>query len=274
MAAVETISGFVTNAGAVDTIVIMAPGDSPTVRNFSSGYAYLLNVFTRRLTAGFTRIRSPRLHDNVNGIRLDQDATAGSASTNYPLLPMGFVQPLIAQDTLTLSMTGQSGAGLIDSTALTLYYPNLDSANGRFIDSTQLAARLKNYVGNPVSVTAGTAGGWSGAAAINSLVDILKANTDYAIIGGTIRATAASKDVCAISIKGVDTGNLRIAFPGNNLGVAADLTTNYFQSMSDRCGKPMIPVVNSANKAGIYVECVNDNLANTIVVTLIMAELA
>lgn len=272
MAAIEVISGFTTAPGAVETAATMASGDTSTVRNFSSGYAYLLNTWVRRQGAGFLRIKSPRLHDNVNGIRLDQGQSLGTGSTNEVLLPQGFVQPLIAQDQLAFSMTGTATASAIEAFATMLYYPNLDSANGRFIDNTQLAARLKNITGYPVSVTAGTTGGWSGAAALNSLVDTLKANTDYAVIGATVRCTSAIADFCAVSFKGVDTGNLRIAVPGNPQ--SSDMLSSFFTDLTDRAQKPMVPVINSANKAGIQVEVVNDNAANTILVAWILGELA
>jgi hypothetical protein len=263
MAALEILSGFTTAPSTTFTALTMGAGNSLQVRNYAAGSrAFLLSAWGDNQTAGNLRIRSSRLHDNVQGIRLFV-----VASEVQPLFLSRKPQVLEAQDTLIVENTGSATGGDIESASLLVYYEELPGVQGRFIDSGQLAARGKNIVTVENTLALGTAGGYSGEEAINAEFDLLKANTDYALIGYTVSA-----ECCSVRWRGADLGNLGVGGPGNdNL---KGLTRNWFADLSDHFGVPMIPVLNSANKGGILLDGVQDENGTDVTLTSILVELA
>ena len=80
----ELLCGFVTAPSTTQTALTMATGDSLQLRSTPEGKKVrMLSPWTDQQTAGSLRVRSPRLHDNVQGIRL-----RSVASEVYPLLPL------------------------------------------------------------------------------------------------------------------------------------------------------------------------------------------
>jgi len=258
----QAISGFVTAPGTTFTAWTLAAGDFLTIRSTEIGAGiWLLQAWADQQTAGNLRIRSPRLHDNVQGIRL-----FAVASEVYPLLPDGYPQPLITQDVLTVEQTGSSTAGDIESGSLLIYYDDLPGVDSRVATWEEVKTRMVNLVTVENTLALGTGGGYSGEEAINAEFDLLPANTDYAILGYEVSA-----ECCTIGWRGVDTGNLRVAGPGNDTN--KNLTRNWFKNLSMMYGLPLIPVFNSANKAGFLVDGVQDENGTDVTVTTILAEL-
>lgn len=263
MRALEVLTGFATAPGAAFTAVTVASGNSLTVRSGPiDSKISLISAWSQQQAAGNLRIRSPRLHDNVQGIRL-----FSPVDEVYPLVPIGYSQPLISQDTLTVEITGSAVAGQIESACLLLAYENLPGVAGRFIDTAELLARMRTVVAVENTLTMGVAGGYSGERAINSQFDLLKANTDYALVG---YLTSAS--VAVVRWRGVDTGNLGVGGPGHPRNKA--LTSRFFVDLSDDLGAPWIPVFNSANRAGILVDAATNQVVVSPVITSILVELA
>lgn len=260
-AALEVISGNVLNPGAALTALTPNTGDSFSVRNFDSpGRAALIDMWGLSATAGIARVRSPRLHDNVQGIRCKV-----LAATPQPLLPDWVQQSLYAQDTLILEQSG--GGAETDGFSILNYYSDLPGANARLYDWPTIAARIRNFLTNEVSLVSGASlMNYSGSVAVNSSFDLLKANTDYAILG-----YLTDTSVATIGIRGPDTSNFRVGGPGTNARVD---TRDWFVRMSVNNGLPLIPVFNSANKAGTLVDVVHNTNAITTVCELILAELA
>lgn len=260
-AALEVVTGRVTNPGGAITALTPNTGDSFSVRNFDSpGQANFLDMWAFSATAGIFRVRSPRLHDNVQGIRAKV-----LASTPQPLLPDWGQQPLYAQDALILEQSG--GGAETDMATILNYYTDLPGANARLFDWASVDARGRNILTNEVTITTGaTAGDYGGSAAINSQLDLLKANTDYAILGYD-----TDTSVGTLGIRGPDTSNFRVGGPGSN---ARFETRDWFVRLSDRTKLPLIPVFNSANKAGTLVDIATPATAATVVVDLILVELA
>lgn len=210
------------------------------------------------------RIRSPRLHDFVQGIRLrtvnnyTDDILCGAAYR-------GWSQRLIPQDVLTVEQSGS--AANIDTNHMLIQYDDLPGVSGRFIDNDLLYAAGVNRIGQEVSVTTTAASGqYTGQVAINTTNDNFKANTDYALLGVT-----CDTRVGAIRIQGVDTGNLGIGIPGEP--TQRHVYANWFQRLSVAFGKPLIPVFNSANKQAILVDATGHTAAITSVLTFHMVEL-
>lgn len=260
-AMLEVVTGFVASAGGNFVACTPATGDSFSVRNFTPpDAAYLIDEWALGATAGISRVRSPRLHDNVQGIR-----TKFLAATPQPLLPDYTQQILYPQDALILEIN-DAGAETDIMTILN-YYTNLPGSNARLFDWPTIDARVRNILTNEVSPISGASLGTYGASvAINSSFDLLKANTDYAILG-----YLTDTSICTLGIRGPDTSNFRVGGPGTSTRFE---TRDWFVRLSNKNKLPLIPVFNSANKAGTLIDVVHNANAVTTVVDLVLAELA
>ncbi len=261
--AMEVIDTFLT-AGATGTTpaaVTVYSGDTLTVRNFDPpAKAYLGDIWTAAATAGIARLRSPLLHDNVQGLRFRMIGAAGPRDllTEYEL------QQLHAQDTLIAEI--QAGATETDGLSFVNYYEDLPGVDARLIGLEQLTPRIVNLVNVEVACATGTAiGSRCTSVALNASFDLLKANTDYALLGYESDVTGQS-----VGVRGPDTGNLRLGGPMTTERIES---RDWFVRLNKRLGVPCIPVINSANKAGTFVDncqVVSGVAAN---ITLVMAQL-
>ena len=148
----------------------------------------------------------------------------------------------------------------------TIYYPDLPGQNARLFTWDAIKTRIRNILGQRIAITLGSTAGYNGSRAINADTDLLKANQDYAVLGMTTDVECA-----AICLRGPDTGNLRCNVPGEPTLVHH---ANYwFKRLSQGYNLPVIPVINSANKGGTLIDCVNDENAGTANVTIWLAEL-
>jgi len=262
-AALELIAGFVTAPSTTFTAWGMNTGNTNTVRNCPEGkLVRILEAWADWQTAGILRVRSPKLHDAVQGIRLQ-----GVASEVQGLLPAVAPQRVYPQDTLTIEQTGSATAGDIESGALLLYYEDLPGSAARFIDRAELQRRAVNIFTVENTLALGTAGNYSGEEAINVEFDLFKANTDYALIGYNV-----SVECACVRWRGADLGNLGVGGPGNE--TLKVMTRDWFVRLSEKHGLSLIPVFNSANKQAILVDGAQDENGADSTVTSIFAELA
>jgi hypothetical protein len=260
--ALEMITGRATAPGATLTALTMSAGDTLTVRNAPlESMVRLLQCWADNQAAGTLRIRSPRMHDNVEGIRLGI-----VASEVKPLLPDRVVQPLIPQDTLVAQISGSAVAGDIESAAILLFYENLPGVSARLIDVPTLLANTVHVMAVENTLALGTGGGYSGEEALTAEFDQLKANTDYALVGYEVSAECLS-----VGWRGSDTGNLRVGGPGDELG--RDITCSWFYNLALAYQMPLIPVFNSANKDAILIDGVQDENGADVTVTSILYQL-
>jgi hypothetical protein len=260
--ALDTVGYSGTAIGATLAAGTIFNGDSFQIRNMApTVQALLLQAWSDHQVAGIVRVRSPKFHDNVDGIRW-----RAQIGVLDPQIPWGVPQPLYPQDVLTGELSGSAVAGDIESVLLQIYYPDLPGTNARLQSWDFVKGKMRNLVGQRIAMTIGSTAGYNGARAINADTDLLKANTDYALLGATTDVETA-----AITVKGADTGNLRVAIPGEN-GLVHH--TNYwFKRLAIATGLPLIPIINSANKGGTQVEVVGDENGGTANVTLWLAEL-
>jgi len=264
MAAIDTIASYQGTSGSTLAAGTFATGDSGTVRNFpSSAKARLLAAYYDDVTSPLpARIRSPLLHDNVDGIELDPGSSAPTK-----LIPRTLLQELRAQDVLTfeLSTAATTGKALL---AASIFYDQLPGATARLFSRGDIQGNIRNIKPLRVAVGSGanTAGAWYDLV-ITTTENLLHANTDYAVLG--ISCTAA---VAAVGIKGTDTGNLRVcATGGTNNPESAD----YFVRLSEETGLPTIPVINAANAGSTYISLISSAATGAAsVVSVILAELA
>lgn len=260
--ALDTVTATGTAINTTLAALTIATGDSFQIKNQNGNVpAWLLQIWTDNQVAGEVRVRSPKFHDNVDAIR--SRVTIGDLS---PLLPWGLPQPLYPQDVLTVELAGSAVAGDIESAVLQVYYPDLPGQNARLATWDAIKGRIKNLVGQRLAITLGSTAGYNGARAINADTDLLQANTDYAVLGITTNTECA-----AVCLRGPDTGNLRVAVPGEPALVHH--TNTWFKRLSISYGLPLIPIINSANKGGTLVDAVNDENAGTANVVIWLAQL-
>lgn len=260
--AMEVLSGFVTAPSTTPTAWTMAAGNSLTVRNASPNSGiFLINLWAANQVAGVLRVRSPQLHDNVQGMRFEV-----GVSNVKPLFPVGVKQGLQAQDTLIAEQSGSGVTADIESGSLLIYYDDLPGINGRFISASELENSVKSIVSVQNTLSSGTSGGYSGEEAITAETDLLHANTDYALLGMTNIV-----ECCTIRYRGTDFGNLGVGIPGADL--SPEITSNFFLHLSKQLNIPCIPVFNSANKDSILLDCLQDEDGGDPIVTTILAEL-
>lgn len=259
---IELLVGFATAPGATFTGLTMAAGNSLTIRSTAiDSKIHLLQAWADNQAAGTFRVRSPRLHDNVQGIRLDI-----TISDTSPLLTEGTMQPLVSQDTLVAEITGSAVAGDIETAALIVFYESIPAIDSRLATWEQIKPLIKHYMTVENTLALGTAGGYSGEEAINAEFDQFKANTDYALLGYFVDTECA-----AIRYRGIDTGNLGVGGPGNE--TLRHVTAAWFKRLGMMTGLPCIPVFNSANKDAILIDGAQDENGADTTVTSIFAEL-
>lgn len=263
MPALEIIGGLATAPGTTPTALTMFTGNQATVRYTpTDDKIQMLQAWADVQGAGFLRIRSPKMHDNTQGIRITT-----VPSEPEPFFPMGTVQKMYAQDTLTLELTGSAVAGDIEQAAFLMYYDNLPGIEGRFIDVETLLTRGVNLMGQENTIATGVAGGWSGEEAINAEFDNFKANTDYALVG-----YKCSAECLGVRWRGSDTGNLGLGGPGSI--DSRGFTESWFRLLTDAFKMPLIPVLNSANKSAIMIDAAQDENGADVTVTSLLVELA
>ncbi len=257
----EIVIGRVTNPGATITALTAGTANSFTVRAFEPGSKACLNgIWSQQATAGVVRVRSPKMHDSTQGIRVN-----GPAAVIRNAMHDAAQSPLYSTDVLTFEMSG--GGAEVDAAALSIYYENLSGGDARLAMWEQVKAGIANYLTVQVAVTGpATSGDWSAGNALNSLFDLLKADTDYAILGYGVDA-----EVLAVGIQGPDTGNYRTGGPGP---IDPLETRSWFVRRSIDQATPLIPVINSNNRGGTSVSVARITAAGTINVFLSMAELS
>ena len=258
--AFEILTGRVVNPGAVITPVTLATGDSLAVRSFPmTNIAYLDNFWALGTTPGVMRVRSPRIHDNVQGIRAGYTTLAPQ-----PALPVPIFQPLYPQDVLIAEMSG--GAAETDIMSMLVYYRDLPGVNARLYRWEELKGRVANILTVETQHTTGaTIGDYGGALAINANFDLLQANVDYAILGYD-----TSVSVQAVGYRGPDFGNLRVGGPGTTQRLE---TRDWFMELDLWHDDPYIPVINAANKGSTFVDVVHNAAAVSVTVQTVLAQL-
>lgn len=258
--AIQLISGFATAAGAGTNVVTPSPGDTFTVQSFDlSSKAYLEQVWATATANDFVRIRSPRMHDVAQGLRL---MTLGQS--RQPMLPYGMNQQLYPVDLPTVEIDA-TGAGS-DAISAIYSYDDLPGTQQRLAAWSDVQPRIIEVSGVDVLVSAAAAiGSYSPGVAINSAFDNFEAGSDYALLGFIVSSPCLS-----LAVVGQDTGQLKVGGPGLQ---AAPLTQDWFVTLSEKSGRPCIPIIAANNKGSTLVSQVDNTAHAAQHVTLIMAQL-
>lgn len=259
----EVVDTFVTNPGTT-TLVATAPypGDTLGVRSFNPpSRAWALDSWAAGAALNAFRIRSPRLHDNVQGLRFRSPAATPPRGT----LTDWMRQQLYSQDVLITEMNG--GAAETDGMSVLNFYEDIGGIDANLATWEAIAPRIVNLFTQEVAVGSGAGVGTRIAGvALNATFDLMQANTNYALLGYEVDANGQS-----IGIRGPDTGNLRIGGPMTTEKIE---TRDWFQRLSIMHGIPLIPIIQSANKSGTLVDTTQVVAGVAANVSLIMAQLA
>lgn len=262
-AALELIHAQGTAIGATIAALAASTGDSLAVRNTGGVKpARLLNLWADVQVAGTLRVRSPKFHDNVQGIRID--TLIGDVR---PLLPFGVSQPVYPNDVLSVELGGSAVAGDIEYVAMLLHYEDLPGAAARMLTAEEVIRRTINVFTVENTLATGTGGGYTGAEAINVEFDQFHAGGLYALVGYLVDTECTS-----VAWRGADTANLRVGGPGDE--TERELTSDWFMRLSRAYGLPLVPVFSAENKGGILIDAVQDENGADVTVTSIFAELS
>jgi hypothetical protein len=229
------------NPGAEFKPFAAVTGQSHLVRTIPEGStADLLQIWAENATGGSVRIHSPRMHDNVQGIRLRVPAANGEL-----LLPYAVKEGLYNQDSLEVEGTG--GAGETDTIYYLNHYSQLSGAEGTFRSWAEVEPRVEKYMGVEVPLKTGAVTGeWGVPKAINSAMDQFDRPYEYAILGYIMDVA-----VGALAFRGTNVGEIRCGGPGV---LKPDLTQEWFIRLSEESGMPAIPCFMSGNAGSVLVE--------------------
>ncbi|HYL64440.1 MAG TPA: hypothetical protein VE077_17640 [Candidatus Methylomirabilis sp.] len=259
--AIDTITATVTAAAVAGSAAAAVAGDSLIIRS-TAARVRLLNAWIDTDALGFVQITSPKLHDNTRGLRVRT-----TVHEPFPLLPYETMQDLYPVDTLAVTVASAAGAGKIDNTMLMVYYDDIAGIQQGLIDVPTLQKRKLETVTVEYAPGAPASGStYSGLAAINASSDLLKRGSSYALVGYQVSA-----NVTGLTIRGADSGNLRIPMPGYFPG--GFLSGTWFYDLSRYYGLPLIPVFQANNSPGIFVEQVSNDLLAAITASLIFVRL-
>lgn len=263
----EVVTGFSTAPGVAAFVAEAAcTGNAFQVRSADvKSKVWLLDAWSFNQVAGQLRIRSPRLHDAVNGMRYRITA-ALSLPRLGSAIAGAFPQFLIPQDTLIVENQGSAVGGQIESSTLLIFYENLPGVAARLITNEQLQQYGVNRTTIQASIVSVITGQYGGGVLVNAATQNLKANTDYALLGGETDTRGT-----VIRATGVDFGSLGVGFPAEPS--IADVTETFFQNIAINLKMPLIPVFNSANFGGITVDLQTNQAGGTFIVDLNLVEL-
>lgn len=246
----ETVVATQPATAVVTTITFAAdPSQSLQIRSANgSPCAYIIDAAAQVGGACDLTIHSPRMHDNVAGLKW---RAQGALAT--PGLLEGLYQPMYSQDTPTVQGIFAAAPNAVENLTYSLYYPDLPGSAPLLASYAQVMAQAKQwwtpnggYLGVRVSpVTSATAGQLGAGVAFTSTENNFKANSWYALLGWNNSVICAS-----VVFQGTDTGNLKTGGPGSLSPIE---TRRWFVHRDQVLGVPSIPVFNSANAAGTLV---------------------
>lgn len=258
----EIIGFSATAPGPTGASASAFTGDSLTVKNSRDG-ARILTVGQLMLnqTAGFQQIVHPSGHDTTRGYR-----QRANNILSHSGMPFGFAMPLQAQELLAITVAGSATAGDVEQGGLLIFYEDSPFINANLITLDTLKSRTQDITTVAQSITTTAGPGWTGSAAINAQSDLLRANTDYAILG-----LLTSTRALAVGVRAPDFGGQRVGIPCEPS--MPEVCQNWFPMLAKETGLPLIPVFNSANRANVLIDAAVDENAAAQSVSLILAQL-
>lgn len=242
----ELISFSATAPGTGGAAAAALTGDSLTIKN-SRGPAQIIALWPQFQGDGFLQLVTPTSHDTTRGFR--QVVEAANIDN---LLPAGVSLEVQPQELMSITIAGSATGGDVELGHALIHYPNLPGVESRAIKWAELQRRIETLTTIQCTIT-GAATGYTGAELITAESDLLRANRDYAVLGISTNVACG-----ALTLIGPDTGYVRTAVPGQ--ATDADVGRDWFCMQARAFDLPLIPVINSGNKASTYLGIVqNEN---------------
>jgi hypothetical protein len=262
----EVLSFIATAPGAAPGLAATAlTGDSLVIKNNQGAIRpTVLAAWGFQQADGFQQVTFPSGHDTTRGYRY-----AVSIENTSARLPEGAFMAMTAQEQLSITVVGSANAGDQELGCLLVHYPMLPGVQSRAITYTEYLNRLEKLTTIQATV-GGVTGGIYQEELINAESDLLMANRDYAIIG-----MEAAVPCLAVTLRGTDLGNVRVACPGGNN--VDGYQSNFFASLAQTFGMPLIPVINSGNRNNTFLGVVQNEAGaatGAVPITLYLALLA
>lgn len=242
-----------------------ASGDSLQILAYNQGTrAWILEAWgaASGAAADFD-LRSPDLHDNTRGIRVAYQAQPAAGKVQR-FLPGVIRQQLYPTDTLVAEVNGTA----TNNTGFNFlaYYEDLPGADATLMSWAEVDAAAVDMVGIFVNPTAGAAGDYGVARALNADDDRLIANKNYALLGAMSQLAAET-----LAITAPETSGRKIGLP---LMTTEQDPGQWFVDLSNRYQLPLIPVFNANNKGNIQLQVADSAGATVPHVTLLFMELS
>lgn len=229
--------------------------DSLVIKNSSqSGGVQIIAMWSTQQFAGFSQVAYPSGHDTTRGFRV-----GGAVGVNPCLLPFGHALEVTPQELLAVTLAGSIVIGDVEQLAMLVHYGNLPGVAMRTISPTELNSRTHKRTTVEASIVSTAGPSYGTPVAINAGSDLLIANRDYAVLGATCRTA-----VHTMHMTSPDFSNVRIGVPGM---LRYEFGSQYFVALSRAHGLPLIPVINSGNKANVLIGVNTDENAGTFVTT-------
>lgn len=242
--AIDTVLAFSTQAGAsaFPTALAAANGNSLNVRAFNSATsAYIESVIVSAGGGQLAQIKSPLMHDNVTGLTWQP----GEVPSQWMLPPEASVR---IRPTDTISANGACGAATTIIMALVNYYEDLQGADAQIYGWGDVKRLVKYVKSVEVQLGAIAVGAWTDTL-LTATENQLHADKYYAILGYGVDPA-----VDVVGFMGSATANLRICGPGP---VSTLDISEYFIVVSEKTGRPHIPVFNANDRNAFYVSAAN-----------------
>jgi hypothetical protein len=174
---------------------------------------------------------------------------------------------MYAQDTVIKFGSGSAVAGQIEQGSDLWWYEDVPGICAGLLTAAEVDKRgIDMYAFTNTLTGVGVAGGYSGSELINSEMDQLKANTDYAIIG-----CASSIGCTSFRWIGPDWGNVGVGIPGQPFDF---IQNRFFYDLSKSTGLACIPYFNSSNKSLVFIDCIKNQVVQTPTVSTICVRLS
>jgi len=258
----EVLGGIATAPSATLTTVTYAAGNSGTIRDYQEGSAKIVAAWVKSRTAGKLLIKSPMMHDNIQGFMARH-----LAAHVAPLWPKGAKQVVRSGDLLTVQLTGSATAADKEIAGLIIAYDNLPGVESRLMAWDEIKDKIEHILTVENTITAVDSANYSGSEAINAETDYLQADRDYAILGYMVNV------VCGVvRYSSASFAPLGIGGPGDI--ATREVTREFFKNLSIDQGIAAIPVFNSNNKGSVLIDVLQDEDATAVIVTTILAQLA
>jgi hypothetical protein len=240
------------NTGATATAFA---GDSLVVQSCIKARAVAL--WSKHQVAGYLQLAFPSGHDTTRGFR-----ASCAIGVNTSLTPLGMSLPLVSQETITATIAGSNVAGDVEIGCMLQLLDNA-GVDSRLLSPAEVMRRIEKLTTVEATIAQGVGPGYTTEELINADSDLLLPGRDYAVLG-----TSSRTECAAVTLRGPDTGNVRIGVPGKTENV---LTSAYFMSLSRAHGESLVPVINGSNKNQTYLGVAGDENNGNVLVTYHLA---